>query len=75
MLSFVTTSEMAISTVTVARSRPACGEIKRTRAASNDTATDIVCFAAFVIPIFLAPMANGVSQLNPLTTKVNYERE
>jgi len=73
VLSFVTTSEMAISTVTVARSRPGRGE--RTRAASNDTATDIVCFAAFVIPIFLVPMANGVNQLNPLTTKVNYERE
>jgi hypothetical protein len=55
VLSFVTTSEMEIRTVTVARSHPARSESGRTRAVASDTAADIVCFAEFVILIFQAP--------------------
>ena len=47
VLSFVTTSEIEISALTIARSRSARGELLR--ACANDTAADRVCFAEFVI--------------------------
>ena len=58
VLSFVTTSEMEITTVTAERSRPARRELSRARPVANDTAADIVCFAEFVILIFQAQMAH-----------------
>ena len=56
-LSFVTTSEMEISKVTVARSRTVPAEFTTAPANLSDSAADIVCFAEFVIPIFRAPLA------------------
>jgi hypothetical protein len=59
VLSFVTTSEIEVSSVTVVRSRPARNELIRARAVTKDTIADIVCFAEFFMLIFRAPMANG----------------
>ena len=62
VLSFVTSSEMERSPVTVARPRPARVEFIRARPVANDTAADIVCFAEFVILMFRAPMPTGPMQ-------------
>jgi hypothetical protein len=56
-LSFVTTSEMEISTVTVASSRTAQGEFTPAPSNLSDSTADIDCFAEFVIRIFRAPLA------------------
>jgi len=56
-LSFVTTSEMEISKVAVARSRIAPGEFTTAPANLSDSSANIVCFAEFVIRIFRAPLA------------------
>ena len=56
VLSFVTTSEMEITTLAAERFRPARG-VDSERAVANDTAADIVCFAEFVILKLRAPMA------------------
>ena len=58
VLSFVTPSEMEITTVAAERSRSARGELSRARLVAKDTAADIVCFAEFVMLMLLAPMAH-----------------
>ena len=58
MLSFVTPSEMEITTVAAERSRSVRGELSRARPVAKDTDADIVCFAEFVIHMLLAPMAH-----------------
>ena len=66
VLSFVTTSEMEISPLTGATSRPALGELIRARAVPNDTSAEIVCLVASVILVF--PGADGpVAQNSPTT--------
>ena len=78
VLSFVTTSEMEITTIGVERSRPARG-VDRERAVANDTAADIVCFAEFVILKLRAP--NGplspmqFAHLDRQATARNHGRE
>jgi hypothetical protein len=56
VLSFVTNSEMEISTVTVVRSRAARAKFSKARADPTDTTTDIG-FADFVILMFRAHIA------------------
>jgi hypothetical protein len=58
VLSFVTTSEMEIRTVTFARSRPARGEFSSARAVANGAAADMFCFAEFVILMLWVPTAH-----------------
>jgi hypothetical protein len=55
VLSFVMISEMEISTVTVASSRPAPVEFSSAQADANENAADMVCFAEFVILISRDP--------------------
>ena len=58
VLSFVTSSEMEISPVTVTRSRPARSRFNREQAAARDTTADMVFFAESVILTLPgAPMA------------------
>lgn len=58
MLSFVTISEIEVSSVMVVRSRPALNEVIRARAVTKDAIAEMVCFAEFIMLIFAAPMAN-----------------
>jgi hypothetical protein len=78
VLSFVTNSEMEISTITVAKSRVACSKFSRARADPTDTKTDIG-FADFVILMFRAQMALlarwPFDHINRLATVVNYGRK
>ena len=75
VLSFVTASEMEVSTVTVARSRPARSEFSRARPVTNDpanTGADTFCFAEFVIVIFQAQMGSQAPQRGcPLGSPTN----
>lgn len=78
MLSFVTNSEMEISTVTVVRSRAARSKFSKARADPTDTTTDIG-FADFVILMFQAQIALlarwQFDHVNRVATVVNYGRE
>ena len=77
VLSFVTTSEMEITTIAAERSRPARG-VDRERAVANDTAADTVCFAEFVILKLRARWPPGPMQfahLDRQATAINHGRE
>ena len=59
-LSFVTTSEIAISSVVAAKSRSKRPEIRSARATTTDTGTESLSVAEFVILILRARQPNAV---------------
>ena len=78
VLSFVTTSEMEITTMAAERFRAARG-VDSERAVANDTAADIVCFAEFVILKLRGPdgppSPMQFAHLDRQATAINHGRE